>query len=41
MVIVMNGEHGSSFSAGLAMEWPEEGDVEKPNFGVFSLIGQR
>ena len=34
MVIVMNGEHGGSFSAGLAMEWYEEEEGRKPNFGV-------
>ena len=34
MMIVMNGEHGGSFSAGLAMEWYEEGEGRKPNFGV-------
>ena len=38
MMNVMNGEHGGSFSAGLTMEWPEEGDVEKTNFGVFSAM---
>lgn len=32
MVIVMNGEHGGSFSAGLTMEWAEEGDAEKIQF---------
>ena len=26
MVIAMNGEHGGSFSVGLAMEWYEEGE---------------
>ena len=30
----LNGEHGGSFSAGIAMEWYEEEEGRKPNFGV-------
>ena len=29
-----NGQHGGSFSVGIAMEWYEEEEGRKPNFGV-------
>ena len=34
MMNVMNGEYGGSFSVGIAMEWYEEEEGRKPNFGV-------